>query len=930
MNDTPTETAAAAPRWRRFVSGGRAFWHVDLQALLGGEAARLARLPFSLRVLLENAARNSGPGFASSEEVARLAAWTPGCPAFALPLRVSRVLLPDSSGLPALMDLASLRATLARRGLDPARVEPQVPADLVVDHSVMVDHYGSREALSLNVKREYERNAERYRFFKWAQGAFAGFRVVPPGMGIVHQVHLERLARVVDTAPVADGPEGSEGAEIAFPEFVLGGDSHTPMVNGLGVLAWGVGGVEAEAALLGQPYVVSVPRVVGVRLSGRLPAGSTTTDLVLTVTQRLRQVGVVGAFVEFTGPGYASLSIPDRATIANMAPEYGATAAYFPVDANTLTYLRQTGRPDAQVRLVEDYCRAAGLFHQAEAPAPAFDETVEIDLSLVEPSLAGPLRPQDRLPLRAVAEDFRGRLARPRAEGGFGLTPEAAGRRVSLTLPDGAWEVGAGAIAVAAITACTNTSNPTVMLAAGLLARNAVAAGLRVPSYVKTSLAPGSRVVTSYLESCGLLAPLEALGFYLVGYGCTTCSGKSGPLPEPVAQAIEEQGLLAAAVVSSNRNFEGRIHRQIRAAYLASPPLVVAYALAGRVDLDLDREPLGQAPDGTPVFLRDLWPAPEEIAGLIEQTRDPEVYRRTYATLFDGTEQWRRLDAPQGPLFPWDPDSTYVLEPPFFAEGAGAEDGGAQGLPDVIEGARALGVFGDALTTDHISPAGEIPPDSEAGRYLRARGVAPADFNAYTMRRGNHHVMARGTFAHARIHNLLAPERSGGVTLKLPEAREVSVWEAAEAYRAEGVPVLVLGGRDYGMGSSRDWAAKGPALLGVRCVIAESFERIHRSNLIALGIAPLCFRAGETRESLGLSGRETYRISGLHAALAGEAPVRIEAEGPDGRRVAFAAAPALVSPVEAETLAAGGLFRRVREALTKAPRTAPAVRPRAG
>ncbi|MBB4287379.1 aconitate hydratase AcnA [Roseospira goensis] len=925
MTERPADPSRAVAR---FDSGGRRRRRVDLLALVGGDPDRLARLPYTLRILLENAARTCGPGFATPAEVARLAAWTPGGAPFAVPVRVSRVLLPDSSGLPALMDLAALRSTLDRAGVDPGCVQPQVPVDVVIDHSVMVDHYGSRAALSLNVQREYERNAERYRVFKWAQGAFAGCRVVPPGMGIVHQVHLERLARVVDVAPaVSDGPPDGppDGEEIAFPEFVLGGDSHTPMVNGLGVLGWGVGGVEAEAALLGQPYLVSVPRVVGVRLTGTLPPGSTTTDLVLTVTQRLRQVGVVGAFVEFTGPGCGHLSVPDRATIANMAPEYGATAAYFPIDDATLTYLHQTGRTAEQVALVADYGRAAGLFREADAPTPAFDAVVDIDLSAVEPSLAGPLRPQDRLPLRAVAADFRARLTRPRQDGGFGLSEAAAERRVTLALPDGSRTVQAGAVAIAAITACTNTSNPGVMLAAGLLARNAVAAGLSVPGFVKTSLAPGSRVVTAYLEASGLLAPLEALGFYLVGYGCTTCSGKSGPLPGPVARAVEDEGLLAAAVVSSNRNFEGRIHRQVRAAYLASPPLVVAYALAGRVDIDLDQEPLGHDPAGRPVFLRDLWPDPQEVAGLLTRTGDPAAYRRAYATLFDGTAQWRRLDAPTGPLYPWDPDSTYVLEPPFFADETPP-------LPDTIAGARVLGVFGDALTTDHIAPAGEIPEDSEAGRYLRDRGVAAGDFNAYTMRRGNHHVMARGIFAHARIHNLLVPERSGGVTRKLPEGTETSVHDAAAAYRAEGVPVIVLGGRDYGMGSSRDWAAKGPALLGVRCVLAESFERIHRANLIALGIAPLRFRDGDSRASLGLTGREVYRLDGLHAAMEAGVSVTVRATRPDGESVTFETELVLAAPVEAETLRAGGLFRRVRDGLMAAKTPAPgvALRPAVG
>lgn len=874
--------------------------YVDLAEATRDRPGGLSQIPFTIRVLLENALRSAGPGWADEAALKRLRDWAPGGEPFAVPLRVSRVILPDSSGLPALMDLAGLRRSLARAGHDAAGVSPRVPVDLVVDHSLIVDHFGSPDAASLNVAREFERNAERYTFFKWARQAFDGLRVVPPGMGIVHQVHLERLARVVAT-------EERDGRRLAFPEFVLGGDSHTPMVNALGVLAWGVGGVEAEAAILGRPYVVPVPRVVGVRLSGTVSPGVTTTDIVLSVTERLRAVGVVGAFVEFTGPGLSGLSVPDRATIANMAPEYGATVGFFPIDARTLEYLAQTGRDADQVALVETYARAAGFFRDDASPEPSFDASVDFDLGAVAPSLAGPSRPQDRLGLSAVKPDFQARLGAPRAQGGFSIE-RGAEQSVRVDIDGESHRLRHGAVAIAAITACTNTSNPSVMLAAGLLARNAVARGLKTPAYVKTSLAPGSRVVARYLRDAGLLEPLERLGFFIVGYGCTTCSGKSGPLPEPMAEAIEKQGLLAAAVVSSNRNFEGRIHRQLRAAYLASPPLVVAYALAGRVDIDLTSEPIGTDARGQPVHLADIWPSPEEVAGLIGRTQVPALYLENYAELYDGTDHWRALKAPNGPLYPWEEGSTYLLAPPFFDDAGGAA---ASGPADRIEGARILGLFGDSLTTDHISPAGEIPVDSAAGRFLAEAGVAPRDFNAYTMRRGNHHVMARGTFANIRIRNELVPGGEGGVTLKLPEGERMSVFAAAQAYRAEATPLIVLAGKDYGMGSSRDWAAKGPALLGVRAVIADSFERIHRANLIALGIAPLVFRAGQSWRSLGLSGRERYSLSGLRAGIAVGAPIGVTAQGEDDAVVSFEVDAAILAPAESETLLQGGMFRAV-------------------
>ena len=899
-----TNDSAGRLPWSRFAQAGKEYRFVDLAAIAGSGSAGVERLPYSLRILLENVARNAGPGWATAADVGRLADWKPGRRGAPLPMRVSRVLLPDSSGVPALADLAALRAALARRRIDPARAEPQVPVDLVVDHSVMVDYYGRRDALLLNMNREFERNAERYRFLKWAQQAFGRLRVVPPGIGIVHQVHLESLARVVDTCG-ADAP-------VAFPEFILGGDSHTPMINGLGVLGWGVGGVEAEAAMLDRPYVLPLPRFVGVRLSGRLTAGATTTDLVLTVTERLRKAGVVGAFVEFTGDGCTALTVPDRATVANMAPEYGATASYFAIDGRTLDYLRETGRPAAQVALVETYAKRNSLFREPGSREPSFDEVIEFDLSAVEPCVAGPKRPQDRVPLRAVASGFRKALAEPPSHGGYGLDAANVRSHGTATFGDRTWTIGHGALAIAAVTACTNTSNPGVMLAAGLLARNAVARGLRVPPYVKTSLAPGSRVVTRYLESTGLLGALEALGFYVVGYGCTTCSGKSGPLPTEMSRVIEVDDLVVAAVASSNRNFEGRIHREVRAAYLASPPLVVAFALAGRIDIDLTSEPLGVRADGRPVFLADLWPSAEEVAELEGAARHAELYRENYERAFDGTPQWRELDAPAGPLYPWDASSTYLLEPPFFGDD---ELAAGRGIADRIVGARALGVFGDSLTTDHISPAGEIPQASDAGRYLLEHGVTPTAFNAYTMRRGNHHVMMRGTFAHARIRNLLVPDAVGGLTRKLPEGGICTMFDAAQAYRREGTPVVVIGGRDYGMGSSRDWAAKGPRLLGVRAVIAESFERIHRANLIALGIVPLRFMAGASRESLGLAGTEQFTISGLQRAIREGTPALVEAQPAAGAAVRFEVHAAIESPVEAQMLEEGGIFAGVLNSL---------------
>lgn len=862
---------------------------VDLEKLAAG---RSWALPFSLRVVLENLARQALGGADIGTAIADVAGWRADSDALAVPLAVSRVMLPDSSGLPLLMDLAAARDVVAERGGDPALVEPRVPVTLVIDHSLIVDLAGHPNAEKHNIAEEYRRNSERYRFFKWAEQAFETLRVVPPGAGIIHQVHLERLARVIETVTIP-GHEALTG-----PEFVLGCDSHTPMINGLGVLGWGVGGIDAEAAALGQPYVTRLPRVVGLRLTGRLPAGATTTDLVLSVTEKLRDVGVVGDFVEAFGPSLAELTVPDRATIANMAPEYGATACYFPIDAQTLTYLHQSGRDPEAIARIEAYTKAAGLFADSTTPEPEFSEVVEINLATIAPCVAGPKRPQDNVPLTDIKASFRTALSTPVDEGGFAIA--AARLDASVPVAGILQPVGHGTITIAAITSCTNTSNPSVMIGAGLLARNAVARGLQVPDWVKTSLAPGSRVVTDYLAEAGLTAPLEALGFHVVGYGCTTCSGKSGPIDANLADAIDKNDLVAAAVLSGNRNFEGRIHKSARAAYLASPPLVVAFAIAGRVDVDFETDPLGTDSEGTPVYLRDIWPDDDEIADLVAGSQTPERFRASYATLFDGAELWHSLETGTGLRYPWEPSSTYIRRPPFF-------DDAAEPLPDTLAGLRVLILAGDGLTTDFITPSGEILRDSQAGQYLLDLGVPQDSFNAVTQRRGNHDFMARVTFGNQRMKNLLVPEREGGWTRRSPEGAIETVFDAAQAYRAENTPVMVLAGHDYGMGSSRDWAAKGPKLLGVRVVLAESFERIHRANLIGMGIVPVIFEPGEGTESLGLTGYESFEISGLHAALDTGAKVSIRATL-SVRDVSFSGRLDLASQNEVDLLRRGGLF----------------------
>jgi aconitate hydratase len=794
------------------------------------DQASPGRIPYSIKVLLESALRHG-----EEDAARRLAAWEPkASPREEVPFHPGRVVLQDFTGVPCVADLAAMRDALQAAGGDPRRVNPVVPCDLVIDHSVQVDAFGSAQALAINSRRDFERNRERYAFLRWAQKAFANFRVVPPATGIVHQVNLEFLAKVVLTR---------DGA--AFPDSLVGTDSHTTMINGLGVLGWGVGGIEAEAVMLGLPIDMVAPDVVGVRLRGRLAEGATATDLVLTVTQMLRKHGVVDKFVEFCGVGLDALSLPDRATIANMAPEYGATVGFFPVDGETLRYLAFSGRSPEEVDLVERYCKRQGLWREVE---PEFTSLLELDLSTVEPSLAGPKRPQDRVPLSAMQPTFRRALAAPVKERGYELPESALGRRVRIDL-DGGAEIGHGSVVIAAITSCTNTSNPSVMIAAGLLAKKAVEAGLRVPPYVKTSLAPGSTVVTEYLNAAGLTKYLEALGFHLVGYGCTTCIGNSGPLPEPIARAIKEGSLVASAVLSGNRNFEGRIHPLVKANYLASPPLVVAYALAGTTDLDLSKEPLGLGRDGRPVRLRDVWPTLQEVRDTIARVVTPEMFRKRYADVFTGSKEWRDIPVEGGDLYEWNPKSTYIRRPPYFDVPAAD--------PQPIRGARALVVVGDSVTTDHISPAGSIAKDGPAGRYLVEYGVPPAEFNSYGSRRGNHEVMTRGTFANVSVRNQLAPGKEGWWTVHLPTGEPTTIFDAAERYRAAGIPLVVLAGKEYGTGSSRDWAAKGPALLGVRAVIAESFERIHRSNLVGMGVLPLQFAEGRRP---ALTGRETFEI----------------------------------------------------------------------
>jgi aconitate hydratase len=913
----PSNAANSFGARRTLAWDGRKLTIFSPRALQEAGVCDLDRLPFSMRVMLENLLRHEDGISVHRADIEAVARWDPkAAPEREIAFRPARVLLQDFTGVPVVADLAAMREAVARMGGDPARVNPLQPVDLVIDHSVQVDAFGSSDAFKINATLEHERNRERYAFLRWGQQALRGLRVVPPDTGIVHQVNLEHLATVVFLA---------EGAEpVAYPDTLVGTDSHTTMINGLGVVGWGVGGIEAEAAMLGQPISMLLPEVIGFRLAGELPEGATATDLVLTVTEMLRKRGVVGKFVEFFGPGLDALPVADRATLANMSPEYGATIGFFPVDRATIDYLRFTGRDEERCALVEAYCREVGLWRDAGTPDPVFSDTLSLDLASVVPSLAGPRRPQDRVPLTEGKRSFRRSLRtmlepqtkdldpdvlrRWTGEGGEPADGETNGTLGALaaSVPVGdngsSFDLRHGSVVIAAITSCTNTSNPSVMVGAGLLARKAVERGLKTPPWVKTSLAPGSKVVADYLREAGLTPFLDRLGFNLVGYGCTTCIGNSGPLPAPIAAAVEKGKLVAAAVLSGNRNFEGRINPHVRANYLASPPLVVAYALAGTMDIDLAREPIGIGDGGRPVFLKEIWPTLGEIRAALAQALQPEMFRRQYAAAFDGDEAWRALPVPAGDLFGWEEDSTYVRRPPFF-----------DGMPATpapvadITGARVLAMLGDSVTTDHISPAGSIHADGPAGQYLLACGVAKQDFNSFGARRGNHEVMIRGTFGNIRLRNLLAPGTEGGWTRHLPDGAKLPIFDAAARYRAEGVPQIILAGKEYGSGSSRDWAAKGTMLLGVRAVLAESFERIHRSNLVGMGVLPLQYRAVESRESLALTGEEIFDITGLAARLKPGGELALRATGASGAREIRAVC-RIDTPVELEYYRHGGIL----------------------
>ena len=861
--------------------------------------ADVDRLPFSIKVLLEALLRTADGYEVMPQDVERLARWSPQMTdAFEVPFKPGRVILQDFTGVPAVVDLAAMRAAMSRLGGNPDRINPIVPVDLVIDHSVQVDQFGSAFALFYNAEREFERNRERYEFLKWGQGAFENFRVVPPAMGIVHQVNLEYLGQVVMSKPEGDG-------RVAFPDSLVGTDSHTTMINGLGVLGWGVGGIEAEAVMLGQPIYMLTPEVVGVRLTGSLPEGATATDLVLRITEMLRKKGVVGKFVEYFGPGLSSMTLADRATIANMCPEYGATVGFFPVDDETLNYMRNTGRPAQLVDLVERYTKEQGLFRTDATPDPVFSDVVELDLTTIEPSLAGPKLPQDRISLKNMKSTFRQQLVAPVGPRGFGLSETDLSRTAQVVNGETS-EIGHGAVVIAAITSCTNTSNPSVMIAAGLLAKKAVEAGLRVPPYVKTSLAPGSRVVEGYLKQSGLLPYLEELGFHIVGFGCTTCIGNSGPLPEEVSQAIQEGELVVSSVLSGNRNFEGRVHPDTRSNFLASPPLVVAYALAGSTTVDMLNEPLGVGRTGEPVYLREIWPTNAEIKQVMAESLTPELFGEQYGNVFNGNEMWNRIAKSGGELYAWDEASTYIQEPPFFV-------GLSREVKPIsnIERARVLVKVGDSITTDHISPAGSISRTSPAAAYLINNAVEPRDFNSYGSRRGNDRIMTRGTFANIRLRNQMAPGTEGGMTTYLPTDEVMTIFDASLKYKETNTPLVVLAGREYGTGSSRDWAAKGPLLLGIRLVIAESFERIHRSNLVGMGILPLQFMPGQNPETLGLDGTEVYSTVNLDDELKPLQTVTVRAEHADGRVSTFETTCRIDTPVEVDYYRNGGILHTV-------------------
>ena len=887
MSPSPKDSFASRSALR---VGNDTYEICRLDAIERAGIGTMSRLPFSLKVLLENLLRHEDGRFVSADDVRALAAGDPSSASSAAEREISfmpaRVLLQDFTGVPAVVDLAAMREAMRTLGGDPKKINPLLPAELVIDHSVQVDKFGAADAFAFNAQLELHRNIERYAFLRWGQKAFRNFRVVPPDTGICHQVNLEYLSRVVFKEKRGD-------AWIAFPDSLVGTDSHTTMVNGLGVFGWGVGGIEAEAAMLGQPLSMLIPEVVGFKLYGRLPEGATATDLVLTVTHMLRKRGVVGKFVEFYGTGLSSLTVPDRATIANMSPEYGATMGFFPVDSETIAYLRFTGRNEEQARLVEAYAKEQGLFRTDETPDPVFSDRLDLDLANVVPTMAGPKRPQDSVPLT-------------QAKASFEKTLTAAPKHVAVQNNGDKFDLADGSVVIAAITSCTNTSNPSLMLGAGLLAKKAVERGLRSRPWVKTSFAPGSKVVTDYLEKAGLWPYLEQLRFHLVGYGCTTCIGNSGPLSEPIGKAIKDNNLVAVSVLSGNRNFEGRINPLCRANYLASPPLVVAYALAGRMDFDIVNEPLGSDKSGQPVYLRDIWPTPQEVESTMRTSVSSDMFRKEYADVFTGDDSWRALPIPEGELYAWDGKSTYIKNPPFF-EGMPLQP---PPLAD-LHGLRVLAMLGDSVTTDHISPAGSIPADTPAGRYLITRGVQPKDFNSYGARRGNHEVMMRGTFANIRLRNLLAPGTEGGWTIHQPSREKMTIYDAAMKYREERVPLIVIAGKEYGSGSSRDWAAKGTILLGARAVLAESFERIHRSNLVGMGVVPLEFLAGENPKSLGLTGLETFDIEGLAQNFEPRKKLKVRVRDANGKEKSFTAIARVDTPFEVAYYQHGGILQYV-------------------
>lgn len=898
--------------------GSNEYSYYSLPVLEKKLGVNLKRLPVSLRILLENLLRQEDGRTVTTKDIEALVGWTPkGATDKEISFMPARVILQDFTGVPCIVDLAVMRDAMKRLGGNPDTINPLQQVDLVIDHSVQVDEFGTEAAFLFNVGKEFERNRERYEFLRWGQQAFRNFSVVPPGTGIVHQVNLEYLASVVYTKII-------DGVNTTYPDTLVGTDSHTTMINGLGVLGWGVGGIEAEAAMLGQPISMLIPEVVGFKLHGSLPAGATATDLVLTATQILRKKGVVGKFVEFYGPGISTLPIADRATIANMAPEYGATMGFFPVDQETLSYLRFTGRTEALVRLVETYYKEQDLFHTKETPEPEFSDTLELDLATVEPSMAGPKRPQDRVTLGSVRTSFRKTLLDTFSLQGKPFNsddakrwledPSAKNLKRSVTVPDADYGLEDGAVVIAAITSCTNTSNPSVMIGAGLLAKKAAERGLKSKSWVKTSLAPGSKVVREYLTKSGLLKPLEVLGFHIVGYGCTTCIGNSGPLPEQISASVQENDLVVAAVLSGNRNFEGRVNAQVRANYLASPPLVVAYALAGTVDIDLSREPLGIDKNGAAVYLKDIWPSPREIEETIRESVSTEMFTNEYGSVFEGTDDWKNLPVPTGSIYRWDPSSTYIKAAPYF------DNISLEPAPKTdIVNAKVLAVLGDSITTDHISPAGSISSKSPAAAYLRERNVETKDFNSYGSRRGNHEVMMRGTFANVRLRNQLAPGTEGGWTVHPSSAQPMTIFDAAMLYRKDNVPTIIIAGKEYGSGSSRDWAAKGPKLLGVTAVIAESFERIHRSNLVGMGVLPLQFKEGESLASLGLSGKEFYTIDGIGDGLKPHQVLTVQVSQENGVRKSFSVIARIDTPNEVDYYYNDGILPFVLRNLLKKP-----------